>query len=262
MRLHKYLLAGLATAIFAMPSIASADTVLFDFRTTQGTGGVVDADGNGPTADTGNAFDTSGAGDVLTLDGLTVTIVDVFAPEFIAGPGADPDAGPAFVESGVILRGTNGDGVLTNISGQQALGIQNPSIGNGNFDLIGGGTESSDINPGEGFTFSFDQAVTFTSIELESIQPTDTFTVSVDGVDLLSTVGDDSFIDDLGTLGTTEIAAGSEITFLAGGDVANGSFRIETFEVHVTVEAAEVPEPSSLALRGLLGGVFAARRRR
>ena len=88
---------------------------------------------------------------------------------------------------------------------------------------------------------------------------TDTFTVSVDGVDLLSTTGDDSFIDDLGTLGTTEIAAGSEITFLAGGDVSNGSFRIETFTVHV-VEA--VPEPSSLTLLGLFGSVAMIRRRR
>ena len=59
----------------------------------------------------------------------------------------------------------------------------------------------------------------------------------------------------------TEIAAGSEITFVAGGNVATGSFRIETFEVHAK-PLEVVPEPSSLALLGLLGGVVAIRRRR
>ena len=252
--------ASLTALSLLMVTNVKADLVQFDFRTTQGNGGVVDANGDGPTADTGGgAFDTSAAGDVLTLDGLTITIVDIFSPEYIAGP----DGGPAFVESGTILRGTNGDSVLTNISNQDALGIANPSISNGNFDLIGGGTESSDINPGEGFTFTFDRDVTFTEIELESVVATDTFTVSVDGIDLLSTTGDDSFIDDLGTLGTTDIAAGSEITFLAGGDVSNGSFRIETFTVHAKeVETPAVPEPSSLALLGLFGSVAMIRRRR
>ena len=237
MKLHKYLLAGIATAIFAMPTIVSADIVIFDFN----NGGVV-----GAIED--NAGDPSAVGDTITVDGLQLTLVATATPEYVAGP----DGGPAFVESGTIL--TNGN---LSIGGQQALGLNNQSINNGNFDSIGGGTESTDLNPGESFTFTFDRDVTFTSIELESVVGTDTFDVLVDDVNLLSTTGDDSFIDDLSTLGTTEIAAGSEITFVAGGDVATGSFRIETFEVH-----AKIPEPSSLALVGLFGSVAMIRRRR
>ena len=241
MKLHKYLLAGIATAIFAMPTIVSADIVLFDFD----NGGVV-----GAIED--NAGDPSAVGDTITVDGLQLTLVATATPEYVAGP----DGGPAFVESGTIL--TNGN---LSIGGQQALGLNNQSINNGNFDSIGGGTESTDLNPGESFTFTFDRDVTFTSIELESVVAADTFDVLVDDVNLLSTTGDDSFIDDLSTLGTTEIAAGSEITFVAGGNVATGSFRIETFEVHAK-PLEVVPEPSSLALLGLIGGVAMVRRRR
>ena len=207
-----------------------SELVLFDFV----DGGVVDGAGN-PATSTANFDNNTGAGDVVTLAGLSLTVVDVLAPEYVAGPAG----GPPFVESGNILRSSDGDNVVTNISGnQQALGIANPSISNSNFDMIGGGTESSDINPGESLIFTFDQDVIFTSIELESVVATDTFDVLVDGVALLETTGDDAFIDDLGLLGTTTIAAGSEITFAIGGNVSNGSLRMESFEVRVVAETA------------------------
>ena len=78
--------------------------------------------------------------------------------------------------------------------------------------MIGEGTESSDINPGETVTFTFDQDVVFTSIELESVQADDTFDVLVDGVAVLQTTGDDQFLDDLGGLSGLMIPAGSEIS--------------------------------------------------
>lgn len=250
---NKLFLSALAVPLLAIPS-ANGASVLFDFRTLNGSG-VVDGNGTPPT-DTN--FDTSGFDDTITLGAtgdpsttLVTTILDVFAPEYIAGPAG----GPAFVESGVILSGI-GSGVLTNVSNQDALGIANPSISNGNFDLIGGGTESSDFNAGEGFIFSFDQDVIFTSIELESIVATDIFSVLIDDTNVLTATGDDQFLDSLGGLDGLTIAAGSEITFLAGGDLATSSFRIETFEVDI------VPEPSSSALIGLGGLMMLARRRR
>ena len=253
---NKLFLSALAVPLLAIPS-ASGASVLFDFRSLNGAG-VVDGNGTEP-ADTN--FDTSGFGDTITLGAtedpsttLVTTIIDVFAPEYIAGPAG----GPAFVESGVILSSSmdSGSGVVTNITGQDALGINNLSINNNNFDLIGGGTESGDFNPGEGFIFSFDQDVIFTSIELESIVATDTFSVLIDNANVLTATGDDQFLDSLGGLDGLTIAAGSEITFLAGGDLATSSFRIETFEVDI------VPEPSSSALIGLGGLMMLARRRR
>ena len=235
--------ASLTALSLLMVTDANADVVFFDFR----NGGVVGA------AEAG-ALDPGAVGDTATVDGLGLTIVDVTALEYIAGPAG----GPAFVESGSILSSFDGAGVVTNISGQEALGIQNPSISNGNFDLIGGGTESSDINPGETFTFTFDQDVFFTEIELESVVATDELEVLVDDVSIATFVGDDAFIDDLGALGALTITAGQEITFAADGVVATSSFRIESF----TVETVAVPEPSSLALLGLFGSMAMIRRRR
>ena len=115
-----------------------------------------------------------------------------------------------------------------------------PSISNDEFDLIGDGTESSDLNPGETVTFTFDLDVVFTSIELESVQADDTFDVLVDGVAMLETTGDDAFLDDLGGLSGLMIPAGSEITFAVGGilnstasDLPSTSIRIETFTVEI-----------------------------
>jgi len=206
--------------------------VLFDFR-NDGSG-VIGAD------PAGSDFDPSGTGDTVTVGGLTATIIDITAPEYST-------AGDLPVLTGNILSSAAGDGVGTNVSGQNSLGINNPSIGNGDFDLIGDGNESSDLNPGETVTFSFDQAVRFTSIELESVEAADSFDVLVDGVAVLETTGDDALIDDLGGLAGLTIAAGSEITFAVDGvletanDGAATSLRIETFEVEVVVESE--PEP-------------------
>ena len=250
MRLHKYLLAGIATAIFAMPTIVSADIVLFDFRTTQGNGGVVDADGNGPTS--GTDFDPSSVGDVITLDGLTITLVDILAPEF------EDDGTGMFVRTGNIISGNT-----TNISGQDALGINNITIGNTDFDAQAAsgnnGAESSDLNADESLIFTFDRDVEFTSIELESFGGPDGFAVLVNGTLIENGLGDAVNAGaGLGALEGLTIAAGDQITFTTTGDDDTTSIRIETFEVH----AKAVPEPSSLALLGLIGGVAMVRRRR
>ena len=198
--------------------LVAGQEVEFNFRSTGGNG----LAGTGKSGD----LDPSGAGDFVSVDGLILTIVDVTALEYDVTGGLP-------VLTGSTLSSTAGDGVVTNISGQGALGIQNPSIGNRDFDLIGGGTESSDFNPGETVTFTFDQDVVFTSIELESVVAGNTFDVLVDGVAVLETTGDDAFLDDLGGLTDLTITAGSEITFAVGGVVATTSTRIETFTVEI-----------------------------
>ena len=198
--------------------------VEFNFRSTGGNG-VANVVPN-------NTFDPGPAGDSATVDGLTATIVDVTAPEYDV-------TGELPVLTGNTLSSTAGDNVVTNISGDDALGIQNPSIDNGPFDLIGDGNESSDLNPGESFTITFDQAVQFTAIELENVAPADIFNVLVDGATVLETMGDDEFIDDLGGLAGLTIPAGTEITFEVDGvlETATGgpatSIRIETFTVEI-----------------------------
>ena len=198
---------------------SAGQEVAFDFSATDGNG--LAGTGEPSNLDPGRAGHST-----VPIDGLILTIVDVTALEYDVTGGLP-------VLTGSTLSSTAGDGVVTNISGQGALGIQNPSIGNGDFDLIGGGTESSDLNPGETVTFTFDQDVVFTSIELESVVAGNTFDVLVDGVAVLETTGDDAFLDDLGGLTDLTITAGSEITFAVGGVVATTSTRIETFTVEI-----------------------------
>ena len=206
---------------------SAGQEVLFDFRSSGGNGLAGSGEPNFTNLDPGRA------GEFASVDGLALTLVDITAPEYDTS-GAVP------VETGVILSGAAGDNVVTNISGQGALGIANPSIGNADFDLIGEGTESSDINPGETVTFTFDQDVVFTSIELESVVADDTFDVLVDGVAVLQTTGEGGILGDLGGLSGLMIPAGSEITFAVGGilnSTASGlpstSVRIETFTVEI-----------------------------
>ena len=116
MKLSKFLLAALAVSAMATAD-ASADIVTFNFRNNGVVDNLVVADGVGPT--TGSDFDPSAVGDSITLDGLTLTIVDILAPEFIT------DGAGEIVRSGNIIGGQT-----TNISGQQALGIANATINN------------------------------------------------------------------------------------------------------------------------------------
>ena len=205
---------------------SAGQEVLFDFRISGGNGLAGSGEPNFTNLDPGRT------GEFASVDGLALTLVDITAPEYDV-TGAVP------VEIGT-LSGAAGANVVTNVSGQDALGIQNPSISNDEFDMIGDGTESSDLNPGETVTFTFDQDVVFTSIELESVQADDTFDVLVDGVAVLQTTGDDAFLDDLGGLSDLMIPAGSEITFAVGGilapdltDLPSTSIRIETFTVEI-----------------------------
>jgi len=156
----------------ALPDSLPDSPVVFDFRTNGGAGGAVGAD------PAGTDFDPSTAGDRVTVGGLTARIVDITSLEYDV-------SGPLPVATGRILSSAAGDDVETNVSGQDALGIRNPSIENDDFDLIGDGNESSDLNPGETVTFTFDHAVQFTAIELESVQAVDSFDVLVDGVAVL-----------------------------------------------------------------------------
>ena len=206
---------------------SAGQEVLFDFRISGGNGLAGSGEPNVTNLDPGRT------GEFASVGGLALTLVDITAPEYDTS-GAVP------VETGVILSGAAGDNVVTNVSGQGALGIANPSIGNADFDLIGEGTESSDINPGETVTFTFDQDVVFTSIELESVEADDTFDVLVDGVAVLQTTGDSGILGDLGGLSGLMIPAGSEITFAVGGilapdltDLPSTSIRIETFTVEI-----------------------------
>ena len=216
--------------VAAFKTVPLNESVMFDFR-NEGSG-VLGAD------PAGTNFDPSVAGDTITVGGLTVEIVDVTAPEY-------DTTGDLPVLTGNILSSAAGDAGSTNVSGQDALGINNASINNGNFDLIGDGNESSDLNPGETVTFTFDQPVQFTSIELESVIDVDSFDVLVDGVAVLETIGDDSFID-LGGLADITIAAGSEITFAVDGVLETAtmgpatSVRIESFTVEIVTAAPPI----------------------
>ena len=199
---------------------SAGQEVLFDFRISGGNGLAGSGEPNLTDLDPGRT------GESALVGGLSLTLVDITAPEYDTSGGLP-------VETGNTLSGAAGANILTNVSGQGALGIQNPSINNDDFDLIGDGSESSDLNPGETVTFTFDQDVVFTSIELESVVAGNTFDVLVDGVAVLETTGDDAFLDDLGGLTDLTITAGSEITFAVGGVVATTSTRIETFTVEI-----------------------------
>ena len=180
--------AVLIALLLTMTGQANAQQeVLFDFR--NGGAGVI-----GDPIPPNTNFDPGNAGDTIALDaGLSVTIVDITAPEYDVTNVVTPfvDGGVIPVQTGVTLSSAAGDLVIATIDGQDALGIDNPSIDNVQNDIISDGNDSGDFNPGETITLTFDQDVTFTAIELESVRATDSFEVLVGGVSMLLATGDD-----------------------------------------------------------------------
>ncbi len=239
------ILAKITVASLALGSVAPA-AIMFTFADETAALPTDPLDGG----DIGDA--AVGTDDTDPSVTVTLTTVDILVPEYVLNATTN-----AFEATGATV--SNGQ---TNIPGNaDALGINNLLIGNSEFedDIKGNATggESSDFNAGESWVFEFDTDVILNQLEWESLTGTNSVTVLVDGVSLASFVFNDDgeLYDD--PLAGLVIAAGSDITLTAGGDIADTEIRLESLTV-----TAVVPEPSGTALLGLAGLLMGFRRKR
>lgn len=188
-----------------------------------------------------------GIGSTMTaasLDGsstATLSIVDLFAPEFVNN-----------APTATILRASQGDLVTTEIGNSNSLGVDNPSVTDDDF-FAGAGLEERDINDGEGLVFEFDVPVVITSLDLVSLDD-GTVTVDIAGIGSFSLNNDEDVPQDQFSLpfGTGFIPAGADITIsLSSPDAPSANVRIQA----ITISTVAVPAPCLLGDVNLSGSV-------
>ena len=235
MRLHKFLLTMIAVGAFA--SVANADIVNIDLTSDGPDGTILDA--NQTLADGIDAFNPANA--EADFPGLTLAI----------------------------------DGTTT-----AASGSFNGTPGTFGINSAGGGDDSQrlDGDLSETLIFTFNQDVLITLIDFTSFGADSTAVITDSEGTVFNLTGAQN-VEEFGrdVNGNGAIDNANPIVALAGVGVsiAAGSatpipvdgrtspdFGLEDIQIHVVVPDVAVPEPGSLAVLGLLGGVAAIRRRR
>lgn len=224
----------LATVAAVALSVSASADIVFDFR----DGSALDGVGVAATfqgSDIAN-FDGSTDDGSAPLSTLELTVVDIIGQDGLS-TGSGPDTGHTL-----------------NISGaQQALGINTDNTADDNF--ISGNADSQNFNAGEIFVFSFNQDINLTNVEVES------FTAGETVLTLSSNATTVNLGDSFNSLAGFFVAAGDSVSLEFVSTSGDATVRVESFQA-VIVPPSTIPEPSSLALIGLLGIGMASRRRR
>ena len=241
MKLHKFLLSTLAASVVALTgSTASADIVLIDLNTSG------DFEGGDVT------------GDLIDAAEATITFPASFLVPEAQGTTTPDAAGLTLIINGFTTNDPNG-------------GQINASGNNFGVNSDGGGDSATRLDEDfdESITISFNRDLFLTNISFNGLSGTgEQFLVNDILIGQDGDVGTDfnfsgssaTGTDLTGGLGGSEgifFAAGDTITFAPSG--AGAEVGVRDIRVHVP---PAVPEPGSLALLGLLGGVAAIRRRR